>query len=253
MTERQRRAQVARRLLDDAPDEARTLSWAQLGQAPAWLALDEPELRQLALRCGSVLAAPVLRLWIAGPLRQLARCALGAPWWRALRTAPAWPALPKAPGGPAGGGPHDSAHDSAHVTPHVSPHNAMPDGLPDGLPNGLPDGLLASLLDGHTDSATSPLAAHAAHADGLSLHGADPAPERSARLRRELGEAGATVLLASLPHGALRHAASRRLGSVAAWVMPQPTALAVLDATLALQRQLALQTTTAPTPAQAAA
>lgn len=170
MTERQTRARVARCLLADAPAEARSLSWAQLDAAPAWLALERAELLALALRCGSVLAAPALRLWIAGPLRELARSALGAPWWRALRSAPDWP------------------------------------GLPDGLP--------ASLAD--WPEVTTP--------QGLG---------------QQFTEAGAAVLLAGLPHGSLRHAASRRLGPVAAWVMPQATALAVLRETLALQERVA--------------
>ena len=166
MTERQLRAQVARRLLEDAPAEARSLSWAQLDAAPAWLALERDELLALARRCGSVLAAPALRLWIAGPMRELARAALGVPWWRALRSAQDWPALPA------------------------------------GLP--------ASLSD-WPEVAT---------------------PEA---LSQRFTEAGAAVLLAGLPHGSLRHAASRRLGPVAAWVMPQATALAVLRETLNLQ------------------
>lgn len=169
MTERVQRARVARRLLEEAPTEARALTWAQLDAAPAWLALPAAELQALALRCGSVLAAPALRLWIAGPLRELARSTLGAPWWRALRSAPDWPSLP--------------------------------DGLPAGLA-GWPE-------------VTTP--------DGL---------------RQQFTEAGAAVLLAGLPHGALRHAASRRLGPVAAWVMPQATALAVLRETLALHARL---------------
>jgi hypothetical protein len=166
MNERQTRASVARRLLEEAPAEARTLSWAQLDAAPAWLALERSELHALALRCGSVLAAPALRLWIAGPLRELARAALGVAWWRALRNAQDWPPLPA------------------------------------GLP--------ASLADW-------------------------PEVSTPEALGQQFTEAGAAVLLAGLPHGALRHAASRRLGPVAAWVMPQATALAVLRETLALQ------------------
>lgn len=170
MTDRRQRARLARRLLEDAPAEARSLSWAQLDAAPAWLALERSELLALAQRCGSVLAAPALRLWIAGPLRELARSALGASWWRALRSAPDWPTLPA------------------------------------GLP--------ASLSD--WPEVTTP--------ESLS---------------QQFTEAGAAVLLAGLPHGSLRHAASRRLGPVAAWVMPQATALAVLRETLALQTRVA--------------
>jgi hypothetical protein len=169
MTERQVRARVARRLLEDAPVEARSLTWAQLDAAPPWLALERGELLALALRCGSVLAAPALRLWIAGPLRELARAALGVPWWRALRSAQDWPPLPE------------------------------------GLPGGLSDW---------------------------------PDVSTPAGLSQQFTEAGAAVLLAGLPHGSLRHAASRRLGPVAAWVMPQATALAVLRETLALQTQV---------------
>lgn len=165
MTERAMRARVARCLLDDAPAEARSLTWAQLDAAPAWLALERAELQALALRCGSVLAAPALRLWISGPLRELARSTLGVPWWRALRNMADWPRLP--------------------------------------------DGLPASLAD---------------WPDVTTPHG----------LGQQFTEAGAAVLLAGLPHGSLRHAASRRLGPVAAWVMPQATALAVLRETLAL-------------------
>ncbi len=169
MNDRRLRARLARRLLDEAPAEARSLSWAQLDAAPAWLALERSELLALAQRVGSVLAAPALRLWISGPLRELARSALGAPWWRALRSAPAWPPLPA------------------------------------GLPAGL----------GDWPEVTTP-----------------------ERLSRQFTEAGAAVLLAGLPHGALRHAASRRLGPGAAWVMPQATALAVLHETLALQERV---------------
>ncbi|HEY0953903.1 MAG TPA: hypothetical protein VGE36_04045, partial [Roseateles sp.] len=57
-------------------------------------------------------------------------------------------------------------------------------------------------------------------------------------LAQQFTEAGAAVLLAGLPHGAMRHAASRRLGPMAAWVMPQATALAVLRETLALQQRM---------------
>lgn len=173
MTDRQQRARIARQLLDEAPAEARSLSWAQLEAAPAWLALERAELQALALRCGSVLAAPALRLWISGPLRELARATLGAPWWRALRHAPDWPPLPE--------------------------------GLARGLPAGLSDW---------------------------------PAVSTPAALGQQFTEAGAAVLLAGLPHGSLRHAASRRLGPVAAWVMPQATALAVLRETLALQSRV---------------
>lgn len=169
MTDRTLRAAVARRLLADAPTEARALSWQQLDNAPAWLALEQGELLTLARRCGSVLAAPALRLWIAGPLRELARSALGAPWWRALRSAPDWPALP------------------------------------DGVPSTLADW---------------------------------PAVDTPQALAQQFTEAGAAVLLAGLPHGALRHAASRRLGAVGAWVMPQATALAVLRETLALHDEV---------------
>ncbi len=170
MTERALRARIARRLLADAPAEARSLSWAQLDAAPAWLALEQDELLGLARRCGSVLAAPALRLWISGPLRELARATLGVPWWRALRSAADWPPLPA------------------------------------GLP---------ASLSGWPQVGT---------------------PEA---LSQQFTEAGAAVLLAGLPHGSLRHAASRRLGPVAAWVMPQATALAVLRETLALQDRAA--------------
>lgn len=170
MNDRALRAAVARRLLAEVPHEARTLTWSQLDAAPAWLALEREELLGLARCCGSVLAAPALRLWIAGPLRELARSALGAPWWRALRSAPDWPALP----------------------------DSVPSALADWPP------------------VTSPQA-----------------------LAQQFTEAGAAVLLAGLPHGALRHAASRRLGAVGAWVMPQATALAVLRETLALHAEMA--------------
>lgn len=168
--DRRLRAQVARRLLEDAPTEARALTWAQLDAAPPWLALQRTELLALALRCGSVLAAPALRLWIAGPMRELARTALGVIWWRALRDAHDWPPLPE------------------------------------GLPGGLSDW---------------------------------PDVSTPAALSQQFTEAGAAVLMAGLPHGSLRHAASRRLGPVAAWVMPQATALAVLRETLALQSRVA--------------
>lgn len=167
--DRELRARVARRLLEDAPAEARTLSWAQLDAAPAWLGLERAELMALALRCGSVLAAPALRLWIDGPLRELARSVLGVPWWRALRSTPDWPPLPA------------------------------------GLPAGLSDWPEVRTPEG---------------------------------LGQQFTEAGAAVLLAGLPHGSLRHAASRRLAPVAAWVMPQGTAQAVLRETLALQARV---------------
>jgi hypothetical protein len=170
MTERQLRASIARHLLHDAPAEARTLSWSQLDAAPAWLGLERAELQALALRCGSVLAAPALRLWIAGPLRELGRSALGASWWRALRSTPDWPPLPA----------------------------GLPAPLADWPQVGTPEALA-----------------------------------------QQFTEAGSAVLLAGVPHGALRHAASRRLGPMAAWVMPQATALAVLGETLALQQRVA--------------
>lgn len=190
MADWQLRARLARCLLEDAPAQAPFVTWEQLDQAPEWLARDRASLDTLALRCGSVLAAPVLSRWIAGPLRDLARTTLGAPWWRALRTAPAWPPLP----------------------------------------DGLPDTLAASLnATGAEPALTAPTATTATTADAAA---------RAERLACVLREAGAAVLLGTLAHGGLRHAASQRLGPPATWVMPQPAAMAVLQATLALQVQL---------------
>ena len=56
---------------------------------------------------------------------------------------------------------------------------------------------------------------------------------------RVLHEAGAAVLLATLPHGALRHVASQLLAPVAAFLMPGPAAQALLQTALQLQRGLA--------------
>jgi hypothetical protein len=56
---------------------------------------------------------------------------------------------------------------------------------------------------------------------------------------RMLQEAGGAVLLATLPHGALRHAASQLLAPVAAFLMPAAAAHALLQTTLQLQHGLA--------------
>lgn len=53
-----------------------------------------------------------------------------------------------------------------------------------------------------------------------------------------LHEAGAAVLLATLPHGALRHVASQLLAPAAALLMPRPAAEALLQATLQIQHGL---------------
>jgi hypothetical protein len=57
-----------------------------------------------------------------------------------------------------------------------------------------------------------------------------------------LQQAGAAVLLSTLPHGATRHAASQLLVPVAALVMPIDQAQALLSTALALQASIA------PTP-----
>jgi hypothetical protein len=54
-----------------------------------------------------------------------------------------------------------------------------------------------------------------------------------------LHEAGAAVLLATLPHGALRHAASQLLAPAASLLMPKPTADALVDTALQLHHALA--------------
>ena len=54
-----------------------------------------------------------------------------------------------------------------------------------------------------------------------------------------LHEAGAAVLLATLPHGALRHAASQLLSPAAALLMPRAAAEALLRTTLEIQHGLA--------------
>ena len=56
----------------------------------------------------------------------------------------------------------------------------------------------------------------------------------AAALARLFREAGAAVLLSTLPHGALRHAASELLAPVGAYVMPSVQAQALLDLALSL-------------------
>ncbi len=88
---RTHRAAVALALSTRAPREAAAVDWDVLGQAPAWLALDEGTSRMLRRRVGSVLLAPALRLWISASRVQAARAALGEDWWARLLRHDAWP------------------------------------------------------------------------------------------------------------------------------------------------------------------
>lgn len=69
----------------------------------------------------------------------------------------------------------------------------------------------------------------------------DGAATDAAGVAGVLHEAGAAVLLATLPHGALRHAASQLLAPAAPLLMPRGAAEALLATTLQLQHALAAQ------------
>jgi len=90
---RRRRAAIARRLLDRAPEAAATLDWDTLDRAPAWLAWSDGALAQFQRQIGAVLCAPALRLWIDGARLAAARAALGEPFLQALLAQPDLPAM----------------------------------------------------------------------------------------------------------------------------------------------------------------
>ena len=81
---RRRRAAVAERLLSGAPRRAPALDWDTLGDAPAWLALDDDAFATFQCRVGALLYAGVLRLWIDRGRLAAAQRALGAPFMEAL-------------------------------------------------------------------------------------------------------------------------------------------------------------------------
>lgn len=83
-----------------------------------------------------------------------------------------------------------------------------------------------------------------ARSDWPTLPPATPAwpsdgPADAAGIAAWLQAAGAAVLLAALPHGALRHVASELLAPAAAFLVPPPAARALLETTLSLQHALA--------------
>lgn len=162
--QRGHRAELAARLLADAPRAAHALDWAALDAAPPWLGLGPAARALFARRVGAVLAAPALRLWIAAPRIGAVQAAVGVDWWQALVGRTDWPALPPA------------------------------------LPAWPDDG-----------------------------------PSGAAGIAASLQAAGAAVLLATLPHGALRHVASELLAPAAAFLVPPPAARALLETALALQ------------------
>jgi hypothetical protein len=69
----------------------------------------------------------------------------------------------------------------------------------------------------------------------------DGAATDAAGVSGVLHEAGAAVLLATLPHGALRHAASELLAPAAPLLMPRTAAEALLATTLQIQHALAVR------------
>lgn len=75
---RRRRADVALRLLEMAPEACASLRWDDLDQAPEWLALPDAAWLRLQARIGALLYARSLRLWIDGPRLAAARALLGA-------------------------------------------------------------------------------------------------------------------------------------------------------------------------------
>ena len=75
---RRRRADVALRLLEMAPEACESLRWDDLDQAPDWLALPDAAWLRLQARIGALLYARSLRLWIDGPRLIAARALLGA-------------------------------------------------------------------------------------------------------------------------------------------------------------------------------
>lgn len=164
---RRHRAAVAETLLRSGRTSAHAVDWASLGEAPAWLGWPAPMLERFALRVGTVMLAPALRLWIAMPAIKTAQAAMGGDWWARLMAHGAWPEVPI---------------DWPHAL-----------------------GLEAQRLDAQELAATFRAAGHA-------------------------------VLLATLPHGSLRHAASEALAPLGHVVMPQVQALALVDLTTALEQ-----------------
>lgn len=75
---RRRRADVALRLLEMAPEACESLRWDDLDQAPEWMALPDAAWLCLQARIGALLYARSLRLWIDGPRLSAARALLGA-------------------------------------------------------------------------------------------------------------------------------------------------------------------------------
>lgn len=82
--QRRRRAAVAARLVERAPDLAAALDWDTLDRAPGWLALDPGALALLQRRAGALLCADELRLAIDRTRIAAARAAVGDAFWPLL-------------------------------------------------------------------------------------------------------------------------------------------------------------------------
>ena len=78
------RAAIARRVRAGAPDQAHSLDWEALDQAPSWLALPDEELAHLQRAVGAVVHDAELRLWIDGSSIAAARSAVGQQVWQGL-------------------------------------------------------------------------------------------------------------------------------------------------------------------------
>jgi hypothetical protein len=74
---RDRRAAIARRLLDLAPGAVDAIDWDTLDRAPDWLALPDASFLILQARLGALLHLPAMRLWIDGPRLAATRVLLG--------------------------------------------------------------------------------------------------------------------------------------------------------------------------------
>ncbi|HXB14766.1 MAG TPA: hypothetical protein VNV44_03385 [Solirubrobacteraceae bacterium] len=86
-----RRAAIATRLLEAAPDAAAALDWDALDRGPAWLAVPDTELALEQRRIGATLNTAAIRLWIDRRRLAAARTAVGEAFLRALLADPAAP------------------------------------------------------------------------------------------------------------------------------------------------------------------
>ncbi len=158
------------------------------------------------------------RAAVAQTLWQAAPAAARAVGWRALDEAPAWLALPDAP--------------RALLARRVGAVLAAP-----ALRLWIAAAPLAaarSALGGEWFDALLARADWPAWPAGVP---ALPPAQAGSDVAELLRQAGASVLAASLPHGALRHAASACLAPLAPLALPAAAAQAVVDAALSLEAE----------------